>query len=250
MIIFNEQQYIEDIINRNQVSVNKIGKTRIMTLLNIYYKNDINWFCNVLSICQRIYPLFFEEKYGDKIKKIHEKVIKDNIEFRPHKQTIIYQSDINKIQSLSNEKLQKLYFTMIVLARWYNNEGWIGAKDRIGMDFVFQLANVRASRQDKCQMYYSLYDAGYIQYSKKNSSLNAKVNLEHDDKIVMTISVYKNLGNQYLDKYKDGWKMCTVCGKMYKIKNWDYSSKYCNECAYNIKLQQVINCKQRNYKLE
>ena len=41
-------------------------------------------------------------------------------------------------------------------------------------------------------------------------------------------------------------KRCQSCGKMIEIKNKkDFSTKYCNECAYKIKLKQVNECKKR-----
>lgn len=48
----------------------------------------------------------------------------------------------------------------------------------------------------------------------------------------------KNLGNQILAELKDGYKQCQNCGKIIKIKSKTCPPKYCEECAYKIKLVQ------------
>ena len=51
-------------------------------------------------------------------------------------------------------------------------------------------------------------------------------------------------GLKYSSRNK--YKRCECCGKMIEIKNKkDFSTKYCNECAYKIKLKQVNECKKR-----
>ena len=49
----------------------------------------------------------------------------------------------------------------------------------------------------------------------------------------------KNLGNQLMSYLKDGYKQCTNCGKLIKIKSkFDSSTKYCDNCAKEIKNEQ------------
>lgn len=66
-------------------------------------------------------------------------------------------------------------------------------------------------------------------------------------------SYMQNYQKQYYGLYikgskdkKNKIKRCQSCGKMIEIKNKkDFSTKYCNECAYKIKLKQVNECKKR-----
>lgn len=54
----------------------------------------------------------------------------------------------------------------------------------------------------------------------------------------------KYYGLKYSSRNK--YKRCKICGKMIEIKNKkDFSTKYCKECAYKIKLKQVNECKKR-----
>lgn len=62
------------------------------------------------------------------------------------------------------------------------------------------------------------------------------------DFLTLTRSLYmvemKNLGNQILAELKPNYKQCINCGKMIRIKSKTCTPKYCEECAYKIKLAQ------------
>ncbi len=140
-------------------------------------------------------------------------------------------------------------FTLFAIARYMNSEGWINKKDSKGLSEVFKLANVTLSSDKKNELLHELYSNGYIHFGKKVNNLNIKIDLgDTDDDIAYKVTQFENIGNQYIGNFKKGYKQCANpgCGRKIRIKSKnDYSTKYCSKCAYEIKLKQVNQCKQR-----
>ena len=72
--------------------------------------------------------------------------------------------------------------------------------------------------------------------------------IERGDSIDFTIYEFENLGNTFLNKYKEGYKMCEVCGKLIKIKG--ANQKYCDKCSPVMKKEKNrLNYESRKEKI-
>ena len=102
------------------------------------------------------------------------------------------------------------------------------------------MANITATIKERASMIYKLYKAGLVVQSQKIDNLSLKVELGQDnEQVVLIITSFDNIGNQYIANFKHGWKMCECCGKLFKTKSIEgRPQKYCKQCAYKTKLEQ------------
>lgn len=171
-----------------------------------------------------------EYKYHNKIVTICNGLFNGNIiqtlkeiEYIP-----IYESEINFINSLPNDRQKKLMFTFFAVARYMNCDGWINKKTSKDISDVFKLANVTITSDKRNEILHELYINDYISFGKKADNLNIKVKLDHSGEITYKIKEFNNLGNQYIGNFKKGYKQCKCCGKPIKIIN--NRSMYCGNC--------------------
>lgn len=160
----------------------------------------------------------------------------DNIE--------ITETEMQKIDNLEGKQLRRLAFTLLCLAKYWaiikpNADGWVNDKDNQTMS----LANINTSIKRQGLLYWQLREAGMIQFSKMVDNTGVKVCFIEQDKPVMNITDFRNLGYQYLMYHGEPYFECTNCGLTTKIKNPDNNRKpkYCAECASKIHMQQIVN---------
>ena len=104
------------------------------------------------------------------------------------------------------------------------------------------LANINTSIKRQGLMYWTLREAGMVQFSKKVDNTNVKVCFVEDGETILHITDFRNLGYQYLMYHGEPYFECANCGITTKISNPDNKrrQKYCNECAAKIHLQQRV----------
>ena len=251
MIIINEYEYAKQILESRIIPKNVSNKRVLLYIAKYYYKpeysiNEMKQLVfNKMSEFNLSIEQYQEYKYDTYVKDICEKLLKQELsyEFRKVDSVNIYQSELDIINKCETDKEKKLLFTLFVLAKVNGNKsGWINNE----IKDIFQLANITATIKERASMIYKLYKSGLIDQSQKIDNLSLKVDLGiPDDKIVLIINSFENIGNQYVANFKTGWKMCECCGKLFKVKSKTYPPKYCKSCAYDIKLQQVNQCKTR-----
>jgi len=224
-----------------------------LTLVAKYYYSDDITVEKLSDIIKKKISEFNLENYQEYI--YHNKIItvcnglfNGNIEqaFKKRKYIPIYESEIKFINFLPNDRQKKLMFTLFAVARYMDSDGWINKKTSKDISELFKLANINLTSDKRNELLHELYMDGYISFGKKINNLNIKVDLIDSGEVSYKIRDFHNIGNQYIGNFKKGYKQCKNCGKSYKIKSHkDYSSKYCNKCAYEIKLKQVNECKKR-----
>ena len=252
MIIINEYDYVRQILEA-KVIPKGVSNKRVLLYIAKYYFNPLYSIEEMKSLIFKKMSEFNlpanyyqEYKYDTYVKGICEKLLSKELssEFRKVSSVDLYQSELDVINEGETDKEKKILFTLFVLAKINGtNSGWVNNE----IKDIFQLANVTATIKERALLLHKLYKAGLIGQSKKNDKLGYKVELgKADDSIVLAINSFENIGNQYIANFKDGWKMCMCCGKLFKVKSdMDHSSKYCKQCAHKIKLEQVNQCKMR-----
>lgn len=257
MIIINEYDYVKQILE-SKVIPKGVSNKRVLLYIAKYYFDP--W-CSVDEMKHLVFnkmaefnlpvEYYQEYKYATYVKGLCEKLLSNELscDFRKVESVNIYKSELDIINHGETDKEKKLLFTLFILAKVNGtNSGWVNNE----IKDIFQLANITATIKERALLLHKLYKAGLVGQNRKNDKLGYKVELGNDfEPVVLVVDSFENIGNQYIANFKDGWKMCECCGKLFKVKSKTYPPKYCKTCAHDIKLQQVNECKtRRNNKLE
>ena len=155
--------------------------------------------------------------------------------------------EMNTIKSLSGVIQQRLMFTLICLAKYGNavnerNGGWINLSQRD----IFALANITMTTKRQSLAINDLWQAGLVGYSCLVDNINLQVKVIEDGDEAITISDFRNLGNQYMRYIGYDYIECESCGIVIKkdTKHAGRPAKYCKECADAIKASRDSD---RNY---
>ena len=248
MYIMDEHKFINDVVNSREKPPDLSMNYLITLLIKKYFSENHIYGYDLVNVVKAKLNEFNisgyqEYKFHKKISQLVDKLCNDkelctfkNIEYVP-----IYQSEIDKISALDNDRKKKFLFTVYAVARFMDSNGWINKKDLSGITEIFKLANISLTQKDKLVLIHELYKDGYISFSKRVDNLNIRVELSDgkNDSITYKVYDFNNLGNQYIGNFKDGYKQCAICGK--KIKSKGNRHKYCDACARQKHLESKRN---------
>lgn len=240
MVILNEKQYAQKCIADNDIGEKPY---RTLSILAKYYyfscgykKKQIRDL--LIEFLARNYIEYTSSKrfWEESIDKIVSKVNKQTLyEISGVK---ITKSEIQKIQSLNNQLLEKLLFTMLCVAKYYHlknekNNGWVNLPDKD----VIELANVNyllkraKSKFNLCIN--QLFVAGLLDLPLRCDNLNYRVTFisdDSDDEEELFVSDFRNLGYEYLLYCGENYIRCAKCGVLTKGTH-NKRRKYCSKCA-------------------
>lgn len=239
MYILNEKDYIQTILISKKKPEDLSISLLVTLIAKYYYTPDITIQSLEEAVKETMKEFLFppmtyqEYKWAAKIHTICNGLINQTTDgFLLERDFIpVYTSDMELIQSCHNDREMKLLFTLIVLARYMNCDGWVNKKTLKGWTEIFKLANITLSNEKKCELIHLLYERGLISMSKKVDNLNMKVPLSETGDIVYKVTSFHNLGNQYIGNFKKGYKQCICCGKAIKVTG--NKKQLCNQCAAN-----------------
>lgn len=244
MYILSESKLLEELLQTynkpSEMSINYLitllakhfwSENKTISSLSENVKEEMIKF-NITDYQEYIYSKKINEICTDICNNSDKRILKE-LDFIP-----VYQSDINLISSLPTDKHKKIMFTLIVNARYMNSNGWINKKTESSITQLFKDANINGGSDLRNGLLYELYIKGYISFAKANMNQNIKINhFEHDDIIAYKVTDFKNLGNQYLGNFKNGYMMCEKCGKIVRKSN--NRRKYCKHCYEDINREQT-----------
>lgn len=232
MYILNEQVYINDLLTTHE-KPDELSISYLTVLLCKMFYNEDDLFGKVKEEILKFNISGYQEYlYASKIYSICCDILndKEKSKFKEIEYIPIYKSDIESINTLPNDKLKKLMFTLIANARYMNSDGWVNKKTSDGIRDLFKQANISGGSDIRDGLLHELYKMGYISFARANMNQNIKVNnFEHDDTVVFKVTDFKYLGNQYIGNFKKGYMMCKNCGKI--IKTTGNKKMYCKKCA-------------------
>ena len=156
----------------------------------------------------------------------------------------ITKPEMDVIDALQGRQLQRLAFTLLCLAKYWNlvnpgGDNWVNSKDTD----IMRMANINTSIKRQSALYYKLNDAGLIQFSKKVDNTNVRVCFIENGKVVLRVSDFRNLGYQYLRYRGEPFFECRNCGITTKEVCHEKGRRqlYCRECASEVAMKQRIN---------
>lgn len=253
-ILLDEKEYIENLLsthNQQFISDKGFTKTDIITMLSIYYKNKDSTIDSLYKqIDNDMLKFGFKDYYSANFYKIIMSKCKYSLQkdlnLKELKYIPIYNNEMEIIKTCTDNNGKKLLFTIYVLARYNDFNGW--TNNKIKLNDYSRLANIRCNCQNRNLLFYNLTKNCYIKQSFNISKFIYHVDLDKNDgNIVMKITNIKDLGNQLIAYLKDGYTTCSHCGKLIKIKSkYDSSTKYCDECARKMDKEKKLRWWNKN----
>jgi len=159
--------------------------------------------------------------------------------------------EMEKIQALGGKQIQRLAFTLLCLAKYRqianaDSDHWVSDKE----SEIMSLSNINTSIKRQSMMYWTLREAGMIQFSRKVDNTSVRVLFVENGDIVMSVMDFRNLGYQYLKYCGEPYFECQHCGITAKIENpaKGMKQKHCKACAAEVAVQQRINSVMRQRK--
>lgn len=144
----------------------------------------------------------------------------------------ITKEEMLMIEALPGVLLQRLLFTLVCLAKYGNavssrNNNWVNRPQ----NEIFKYANINITSKRQSLMINDLWRTGLVEYSKLVDNTNLRVLAVCDGEAEITITDFRNLGNQYMKyiKHGEGYFNCEICGLTLKQRSG--KQKYCDECA-------------------
>lgn len=238
-IILNEREYAEKCINEGYINSDKPSET--LSILAKYYRS--------------------EDRDKEEIYKLLEEfMIKNYKNFNPVKWTITIQKQVNQTDkyklieidgiwitkseldtiSLINDKLlEKLFFTMLCLAKLSNrinpkNNNWVNREDKV----TFKLARIPCTIKKQSLYINDLKNLGLIDYSKIVDNVNTRVLFVDDNsEKVLFINDFRELGYEYLLWKGENLFRCKECEIL--VRKTNNKIKCCKQCAKNINREKT-----------
>lgn len=244
MYILNEKEYIRDILEA-RTKPDGLPMGYFITLLAKYYYSgglSAEQLSDLIKEKLLLFDLdnYQEYKFHHKICSICESLYDDSLDrtLQEREYIPIYEHELDLIHTLSNDRQKKLLFTFYAVARYMDCDGWINKKTSKDISEVFTLANVKLTSDKRNALLHELYTGGYIAFGKKVNNLNIRVHLDDTGAIAYKISLFSNIGNQYIGNFKEGYKQCAnpLCCRAFKPTG--ANSKYCKYCAREKQLEK------------
>lgn len=235
-IIMNEYTYAENLLNKQDLKACDLGDkpSSTLNLLARYYreigKNDDEikeLLSDFLNRCLK--DKYKESKWIDSI--FYQVVKSKKYTLKKVDNVIVTKSEMEIIQSVKGKSRQKVLFTLLILAKYYNavsdkNKNWTNLEYKK----IFKLANVQLSIQNQALLINDLYNCGFVNVSKNVGKLNIQVNfVDNESDAVLTIIRLKDLGKEYLMFCGEDYIRCQKCGTL--VKNYKNTNKYCKTCG-------------------
>lgn len=235
--ILDEKKYAERVLSERSLGDNTFVTIGILAkyYLGMGYSTDecVRLIEDFMIKCDpNINRIYWQGKIEAQVKASKKRglVVLDGIH--------ITKSEMERIINLEGIMHQRLMFTMLCVAKYFNavrdaNNNWLNIADRD----LFALANIIITNKRKSLMINDLYRLGYVEYSKviDNTNLNIKI-VDDDSPTELLITDFRNLGNQYRKYCGEKYIACQECGLVIKSKCTVH--KYCDRCAVDIHTKQ------------
>lgn len=239
-IVLNEREWAENAIANHQ-----LGKKPIETLNRVaryyyqvekYKKKEVRE--RLEDFLLKCDPSVVLVKWTDTIDRIARSA--DKFPLIELEGVDITEAELQTIQSLDGKQLQRLAFTLLCVAKYWDatqpkNNGWVNTSDKE----VMKMANINTSIKRQSLMLHEMKDAGLIRFSKRVDSLNIQVRfIKRNSPVAIHISDFRNIGNQYLMFCGEQYFQCANCGLTIRRKSNVH--KYCPECAAEMYIKKSV----------
>ena len=240
MIILNEKKYAEDMLKSNKISKKPAADLYILAR---YLKQ-----CQCMSKTESYDKLerFFSDNYKDykplRWQNMIESAVKkaDKPLIRELDGIWITKVEMDVISTCDDEKKRRILFAMLCYAKIYNsfsekNNSWVN----VPILDLFKSAKIPVRDSNYRMM--TIHDLlnmshdgkPYIAISKKNENTNLRITfVDNDSEKVLFIYDLRELGYEYINYVKGGYKRCKDCDILFKPKG--NRSVRCSKCQEKV----------------
>ena len=241
MLKKKKKEYAEKIIsNRHYETIKSQGKERCIL---VRYFTSLGYTNTQIKDELRKIPMAGGEFLSDRDKNfIFDKIIKkaNEYEYVTGKVVNIYQSELDVIDSLDDEKMREILFVYLVYYKWASqvkhlqfyskkNEFMMVLENNIDIWKLSGVFNLRvASRYEYLN---KLFNMGLYRVDNFKSHNYIYIPFAvGEGEVKIVINDYKNILGEYrLYKHPDKYKRCCICGTV--ITKTRSPKKYCASCA-------------------
>ena len=205
---------------------------------------------NIIRFCTKWNSQFNVAKSENLIISVLKEVEKrqeGNLVFEFNSTIVLYQNEINTIKALKEDKLQKVAFVILCLAKWRNVDYiYINSESTIKVKDIFELAKVKGTCNERVGILHQLNEAGFIDVQLKPIlklfipciSSNAEEDVQ--------VKSFKISDELIIEWLKLIMPTCERCGNPF-IKN-NNKQKYCKECAKIVSNAQHLEMMRKKIK--
>lgn len=233
-LILNECEYAEELLQNGLCGEKPY---RAISILSKYFyhkkkmrKKDISF--ELHDFLAKFYKAYRMEKFqwGETIEKLLSNVQKSTLYEIPGVR--ITKPEMERIQDLDNEKLERVAFVMLCIAKLNDlksakNNGWVNTD----VKEIFTLARVSARVNERFVILGKLEEQGLIEFPKKNGNLNNRITfIQEDADEVLFVSDFRELGYEYQRYCGENICGCPECGILFR-GNRQHNQRYCQNCS-------------------
>lgn len=237
MIVFNEKEYIKQILDSRKKPQKMSDFKLISYIAKYYYDKFADEELYLRFVLDVLYD--FNDKYNQKrhiyeplAKKICHHFVSGKWETQMFcaQPVTIYKEEMEKINTCQTLNQKKILFTLYVLAKIKNNHnGWIN----YSKSDIIDLSGTRISKQEWLETLRYFYLNNLATISKNPHIKGIKIELQTDGAEFAIIDNFSGIGKQYVTLTDKNWMLCTHCGKL--IRRHSNRQKYCKKCYKEVK---------------
>lgn len=248
-IILNENQYVRDILTNiysdktEEIVKPDIGFFKFLLWLIKYYSDkEFDYALYhvedlVRNAMIKIYQKeYVHEKWRKMIMNVYDNLRNGIIKPLSHIHYIdVYAWDMTQVFKGETDRERKLMFSAYVMAHYKAANGWLNLKTIKDIGDWFELSNVACTAFERMKLIGELKNKGLVEVTNSCDNLNIKVKMLDDYEgmePVFRISEMENLGNLLIATYKEGYAMCSKCGKLIKVDNTLFA--VCKKCSKTV----------------
>jgi ribosomal protein L20A (L18A) len=176
---------------------------------------------------------FYEEQY---FKTIYRNIASaKKYKFRNVAPVKITQAEIDKIIGQNDIRKEKIAFTLLAVAKYYNNVSPDNNNRMyMSMSDLFKLARVAIPSKERATYLSFAYENDILvehTFVGTNLKIVGFVNDNSETVIELNEADYKELAYAYLNYKNGGYKHCKNCGRLFKMRKYANKQLYCRECG-------------------
>lgn len=239
MVVLNERKYAEELLASEKFPEKP---TSALNRLVRYYKADGNNRGEVRKLLEDYLQQRDPQLNLMKWQRTIERAIRAQWKYELVEidSIPITRSEMKICEGIKQRESQRLMFTLICLAKFFNavnekNNGWVNQKD----SDIFNSANVKLTIRRQSITLMDLRDLGLIEFSNRVDNINIRVTClsdPEDQDIVMQVTKFQDLGNQYLAYHGEKFLECNMCGKL--VRRANNRQQHCRDCTAKINYKQ------------
>lgn len=230
MIIFNEKQYIEQLLAHGFPS--RFSKRDIILLARHFREQGLSETENydeIVKFCRKWSKKFIEPKYQTAILDaifISAEPRSTNL----RAETINFsKNELDKLARLGKAH-SDLLFVMMCICKLYGRDNlWVNSKSKIKLSEIAELAGLNLPNRKQELLIHDLIVAGAINQMFPNCLQLKMAWLDHG-KPVLSFAPSEHMVSEWRMWFRKNYIECELCGRVVPRSN--NKMKYCAECAF------------------